>query len=111
MLLQQFTSVFTLEPDSEVPHLDPQNVHHKNQQVKISEEMVKKKLLQINKTKSAGPNGIHPRVLFELSEIISAPLTKIFNSSIEQRNIPDQWRTAIVSPIFKKGNRQLPSNY
>ena len=65
----------------------------------------------LNKTKSSGPDGIHPRVYIELSDIIAAPLTTIFNSSIQQKSVPNDWKLAIVSPIFKKENRTTPSNY
>ena len=38
-------------------------------------------------------------------------LTIIFRKSLDQGEIPDDWRTANVSPIFKKGSRSKVSNY
>ena len=73
--------------------------------------MVNKKLQSLNKAKSAGPDGIHPRVYQELSDVIAAPLTRIFNSSIHQKSVPRDWKIAIVSPIFKKGEKSTPGNY
>ena len=35
----------------------------------------------------------------------------IFNKSLQEKKIPDDWRIAIVSPIFKKGKKDQPANY
>ena len=44
--------------------------------------------------KSSEAVGIHPRVLKELLEIISFPLTIIFKTSIAQGKLPDEWKNA-----------------
>ena len=111
VLLNQFSSAFTVEPDGEVPNFPRRNIEFDNENVKITEEMVNEKLSNLIKTKSAGPDGIHPRVFWELSDVIAKPLTTIFNSSLQQREIPNDWRVATISPIFKKGNKQHASNY
>jgi hypothetical protein len=35
----------------------------------------------------------------------------IFQASINQGKIPSDWKTAIVAPVFIKGDRGQPSNY
>ena len=35
----------------------------------------------------------------------------IFNYSLQSHEIPEQWKTAIISPIFKKGDRSKPENH
>ena len=109
-LLNQFTSVFTNEPAGEIPAFD-KDIEHEVTKVKITTEMVEKRLKNLNISKSSGPDGLHPRVLSELSDIIAPPLTNIFNASLEQKSIPDDWKMAIVSPIYKKGSKQKPENY
>ena len=42
---------------------------------------------------------------------ITPALTLIFHASLEQGKIPDEWKTANVAPIFKKGDKSKPSNY
>jgi len=42
---------------------------------------------------------------------LASPLTKIFNMSINTGIVPQDWKDANVSPLFKKGSRNKPENY
>ncbi|KAF2354701.1 Reverse transcriptase domain [Trinorchestia longiramus] len=77
---------------------------------KIVEE-VEEQLSILNPYKSTGPNGLGPRILKETAEVISEPLTNIFNRSLVNGIVPDDWKRANVTPIFKKGIKQIPNNY
>ena len=61
--------------------------------------------------KSPGPDELHPRVLKEISSSITKPLYHIFKQSLDKGKLPSDWKTALVSAIFKKGNKSLASNY
>ena len=61
--------------------------------------------------KSPGIDGIHPHILKELSDSISYPLSLIFQDCLKSGIIPQQWKDAIIAPIFKKGDRSLAKNY
>ena len=68
-------------------------------------------LKQIDPFKAAGPDGIPSRLLKEVASELSPSITLLFNASLQQGNIPDDWKKALVTPLFKKGNRNNPVNY
>ena len=72
-----FSSVFTIEEDGPTPQLTTRDITVAMPHLEITEAIVKKKLEGLNTNKSAGPDGLHPRLLRELSEVISKPLARI----------------------------------
>ena len=60
---------------------------------------------------SRTPEGIPSFFIKKTIGSLLIPLCYIFNSSLEFNSIPSQWKRAYVAPIFKKGDRQNPTNY
>jgi len=58
-----------------------------------------------------GPDEIPPQLLKELSSEIALCLSLVFRASLKQGILPSDWKTALVTPLFKKGNRNDPCNY
>ena len=50
-----------------------------------------------------GPDEIHLRVLRELAEVIGELLSIIYQHSLLTGEVPEDWRSASVTPIYKKG--------
>ena len=69
----------------------------------IQEETVRDLLLQLDCHKSMGLDEIHPRVLRELAEVIAELLSIIYQRSLLTGEVPEDWRLANVTPIYKKG--------
>ena len=110
--LDYFTSVFTEEPISdEMPFFEERDYDDPLENLQIDSDMVLEKLVKLKKNKSPGPDKIHPRVLSEVSGIMSIPLSIIFQTSIDTKTLPSEWKHANVSAIYKKDNKTLPSNY
>ena len=65
--------------------------------------------LQIHK--ASGPDGLSARALKECSSEIAPILALIFNESLAQGTVPDDWRQANEAPIFKKGETYEATNY
>jgi hypothetical protein len=42
---------------------------------------------------------------------LAEPLSKFFQASIDRGKIPDDWKEALVTPLFKKGDKSTHSNY
>ena len=57
--------------------------------------------------KSPGPDGLNARVLKKCSNEISPILALIFNETLARGDVPDEWRQANVSPVFKKGENMM----
>ncbi|RMB93664.1 hypothetical protein DUI87_29893 [Hirundo rustica rustica] len=76
----------------------------------IQEEAVRELLRCLDPHKSMGPDGIHPRVMKELTDDLMKPLTIIYHQSWPTGEVPDDWKLANVTPIHKKGGREDPSN-
>ena len=60
--------------------------------------------------KSVGLDGIHPRVLRELADMIAKPLS-IIQCSWPTSKVSEDWRLASVTPIYKKGCKEDLGNY
>lgn len=106
-----FASVFTNEDMSSIPTFPDKNFKSVLHDFEITSEMVLERLLKLDKTKSPGPDGIHNRVLKELADDLAQPLADLFNKSLRSGSVPVSWKTANVTPIFKKGDKRNPGNY
>jgi len=70
-----------------------------------------KKIRGLRKEAAAGPDEIGPRLLQELERELAPALTAVFRASLETGEVPEDWRQANVTPIFKKGVKSDPGNY
>ena len=75
------------------------------------EDGIQKILEQLNPHKAAGPDGIKATILKELAKEIAPILIIIFDISYDTGTIPEQWKTAIVQPVYKKGSKYDAANY
>ena len=111
VLSEFFSSVFTKEDTTNIPTLPRKKFKQWLSKITVSKEDIKKKLLQLKISKAPGPDRMHPRLLKELSDELTAPLEKIFNASLAQGRLPSIWKEGEISSIFKKGNRRIAGNY
>ena len=61
--------------------------------------------------KASGPDGLSNRILKELSHELSSPLCSLFNKSLSLGKFPSPYKDANVTPVHKKGDLSLVSNY
>lgn len=106
-----FVSVFTRENLTYIPTLPTRNFEKELEMFVITSADVLKKLSALKASKSAGPDGLHCKILLELKESLCESLTRIFNKSLESGEVTTQWRRAHVSPIFKKGDKKQSENW
>ena len=77
----------------------------------ISSSVVLSLLNKLDVSKSVGPDGISARFLMEVTEPFAAPLTKLYNKSLETGIIPNQWKCSNVIPVHKGGSCDNPGNF
>lgn len=69
------------------------------------------KLKSLNQNKACGMDKLHPFLLKNCAQSFAVPLTLIFRASLSSSQLPVQFRSANVTPLFKKGDKSVPSNY
>ena len=107
-----FASVYITDSGSEVtPVFNPTVPGVEMEEVQIDINILCSKLKDLNSSKSAGPDGIHPRILKEARETVKWYLKHIFDCSIRSGVVVEDWRTSHVVPLFKKGIKNEVSNY
>ena len=79
--------------------------------ITIIQEGVFKLLENLDPNKSSGPDEIPAKILKLAAKELAPALTKIFQSSLDTGKLPDSWLQANITPLFKKGDRHLASNY
>ena len=62
--------------------------------------MIRAEISTLNRSKSCGPDEIHPIILKELSDFSIEPLVTIMNNSLRYGILPDDWKQATVADIY-----------
>ncbi|GAB0180201.1 hypothetical protein GRJ2_000485400 [Grus japonensis] len=100
-----FASVFNSKTScflgTQPPQLEDRD-GEQNEAPIIQGEMVSDLLHHLDTHKSMGLDGIHPRVLRELAEVLTKPLSIIYQQSWLTGEVPVDWKLANVTPIYKK---------
>ena len=109
VLSDYLKSVFTEEPPEDppaigdsLPTLPP---------LTFSCDGIQKFLTQLNPNKASGPDNIPIRMLKECAPQIAPLLQALFTQSLHSGTLPTGWHTALITPLFKKGDRSLPWNH
>ena len=79
--------------------------------LKITTKGVEKQLSTLNINKASGPDQIPNIFLKQTAKESASVLAALFTESLQTGNLPGDWLSANVSPIFRKGDRGLASNY
>ena len=110
ILNEQFVSAFTKEDCTLIPIMGNSTVNSMPP-LNIQVNRVKKLLLSQKPHKAGGPDQVSPRFLKEMASPIAPSLTLIYQASYKQGQVPGDWKSAFVTPLFKKGDKSKASNY
>jgi hypothetical protein len=68
-------------------------------------------LAGLSNSQAIGSDGLNPTIIKKAFPVISNQLLYIFNLSFNQGVYPDMLKNAIITPVFKSGIQDDPSNY
>ena len=111
VLQDTFTSIFTQENMDDMPTPPEIDFDTPLTDFEISSEEVYELLCNLKPSKSPGPDNLHPCILKELADLLCAPIAILFRKSMETGKLPEDWKSANVTPIFKKGSKSDGKNY
>ena len=104
--------MFTNEPSSDVtlsiPYVETISFCDK---ILFNHNAVYNRLSNLLPFNSPGPDNFHPFVLKSLCDTVCKPLAIIFQTSLDTLSLPNIWKTANVSSIFKEGDKGDAFNY
>ena len=106
-----FASVLKTEPEGQnlnTPLLERN--HSPNMYISVSPSIVCEKLSKLQANKACGPDGFHVNVLKNVLDF-DVPLSILFQHSLTSGLVPQDWKDANITPLFKKGSRLSPNNY
>ena len=107
-----FKSVFTTEESSFLPKMNDYNYNEELKDIDIKEGEIQQILEKLQPRKAPGPDGIPPSILSAAAKELARPLAILFRQTLDEGKLPDEWKKALVSPIYKrKGSKTSPNNY
>ncbi|XP_044745064.1 uncharacterized protein LOC123306927 [Coccinella septempunctata] len=110
VLADSFAASFTHET-GQLPRMINPRLSAELSDVIFSPSIVETHLSALKVDSSPGSDGISSRLLKECAHSISLPLSLIFARSFATSSLPSDWKSARVTPIFKKGNKRCAANY
>ncbi len=110
ILLNQFSSVFTKPTPAPMPALSSRS-DCSIDSITVDSNGVSKLLSNLKVHKASGPDQIPNQVLKHCAEQLAPGVATLFQNSLDTSTLPDDWTSANISPIYKKGDRHAPENY
>lgn len=78
----------------------------------ITANEIQEAIMTAKKGKAAGPDSIYAEHLKETQELLLPIWKKLFNQCLKTGSIPDSWRTAQLTILYKgKGHTEDPNSY
>ena len=108
---RQFKSVFTIDDQ----HARDTHPHGPSippiPDIQFSIPGIAKLLKGLDPRKASGPDQISCRLLGALADELAPVFTVLYSTSYDTGKLPDVWKSAWITPIFKKGTKCEAVNY
>ena len=106
-----FASVYSKKNSIPPPPERREPIEQQMRKVRVTERKIKEKIEKMRAEAAPGPDGIRPAFLHQTKNEIARPLKIIFEKSLEEGKIPEDWRASNITPIYKKGKKTEAGNY
>ena len=100
------TSNYCLPPLTELPAPSTQ-LHH----LTVSADDVFKKLMNLDTSKAAGIDNLHPTIIKLCAGPLLSTITSLYSTCLMYHTMPMQWKVHKISPVYKSGDRSNVCNY
>ena len=77
----------------------------------LSEMDVFQAFSSLDSSKSAGPDGISPKIFKYYALALYKPIHHIFMLSLSQHYLPVDWRLHLITPVYASGDKSSVHNY
>ena len=114
---EAFNNFFTLQSELEISDTDKENLKNPEipntvlTDINITVKDIEDILKSIDTKKATGPDGISPKMLKATAKTIAPILQRLFQNSLDRCCFPDNWKIANITPLHKKGAKDIVSNY
>ena len=79
--------------------------------IDLTYENVSTALTKLKADKACGPDKVAPKLLKKAGHTVIPSLLSLFTSSASRNSVPEQWKRANVSSLYKKDDETDKSNY
>ena len=79
--------------------------------VTLSDSIIIEAIKELSPNSAGGPDGIPTSLLINCAEEIAPVLKIIFSHSLSSSLIPTPFKETAIIPVYKSGDKSLPSNY
>jgi hypothetical protein len=97
-----FSDVFTREDTANIPTPKKYRVRTKLTRSFITAQKVRAQIKKLKRTGVAGPDGICTWLLKQCEDELSPVLATIYRKSLQEGQVPAEWKTANVVPSYYK---------
>ena len=110
VLNSYFKSVFTAEDASTIPNEGTSPLPD-IADVSFTATGISKQLQLLKPMKASAPDQIPPWILKDFAYPCAAMLQRIFQQCYDSSCLPVDWKRAVVTPVYEKGDKLLAKNY
>jgi hypothetical protein len=79
--------------------------------IKVTEEKVEKAMRSLKANKAGGVDDLDSSFIKQSMEGLVKPLKILYEKSMKEGEVPEEWKEANITAIFKKGSKKEPANY